>query len=107
LLRHRAVLKPWKPDDRQTRKLARLAEDRRRLVELRTRLVRMLLARLKESFPQAIEWLEDLSKPLGAAFLLRWPPAQGPRPEGSRVRRMIAEVLLTCQLLLLYSPSAA
>lgn len=76
LMKHRDRLKVWKPDDVQTRKLARLVEARRKTVDLRTQLVQMLTATLKEAFPQALELTGDLATPVACNLLLKWPTFQ-------------------------------
>jgi len=74
LRHHHAQLRAWKPDDTATRTLARLVEDRRQAVNLRTRLVQKLTAALKEYYPQALGWAgHQLSAPLAWDFLERWP----------------------------------
>jgi transposase len=74
LEKHRDRLRAWEPAKAKTRLLARLVEDRRRCVDLRTKLVQQLQAALKEYFPQAISLAgEDLSSMLACNFLLRWP----------------------------------
>jgi transposase len=57
LVKHFDHLRLWQPDDVTTRKLALLVEDRRDLVDQRTRLSNKLTAALKSYFPQAIEWV--------------------------------------------------
>jgi len=62
------------PDTELTRKLAGLVENRRRLVDERTRLVNQTHATLKTYYPLAETLLEgQLNTPMAAAFLLRWP----------------------------------
>lgn len=74
LLCHRDQLRPWRPDDAQTRQLQRLVEDRRRFVDQRTAIANALKAQLKGYFPQAIAWLGDkLTSRMAADFLLKWP----------------------------------
>lgn len=74
LAKHRDRLRPWTPDDAQTRKLALLCEHRRKLVNARTALVQRLTAALKAYFPQALAWAgDDLASPMAADFLIRWP----------------------------------
>ena len=71
---HRDKLTAWKPDDEQTRTLTLLNEERRKAVDLRTKLVLRLQSTLKLYFPQAIEWVGvHLYNPLACAFLLKWP----------------------------------
>ena len=74
LCRHRAQLTPWKPDDVQTRTIRGLSEERRHAVDLRTKCVQKLTARLKTYFPQAIDgFVDDLTSLMACDFLLRWP----------------------------------
>lgn len=86
--KHRDRLRPWTPDDEQTRKLARLTQDRRDAIELRTRLTQELRAELKGYFPHALEWAgSDLSSALATNFLLKWPTltaVQRAKPETIR-----------------------
>lgn len=72
--KHRDRLRPWMPDDPETRALERLTRARREAVDLRTRLTQELRAELKSYFPQALEWAgRDLHSRLATEFLLRWP----------------------------------
>ena len=85
---HRDKLAVWKPDDEQTRTLAFLNEERRKAVNLRTKLVLRLQAALKLYFPQALAWLgADLGTPMACDWLLKWPTleaAQRSRPQTVR-----------------------
>ena len=72
LATHRDRLRPWRADDEATRLVRQLTEDRRALVDRRTRLVNALKARLKQYFPLALELLSDLGSDLACRFLLRW-----------------------------------
>jgi transposase len=72
LTKHRQHLRPWRPDDPKTRLIGQLAEDRRRLVEDRTRLTNALKSRLKQYFPLALEVLGELDTELACQFLLKW-----------------------------------
>ena len=77
LFAHHAKLKPWRPDDCQTRQLQQLVLHRRAVVDERTGLTNRLQALLKQYFPQALELCgEDLWRPLATAFLLKWPTLQ-------------------------------
>lgn len=69
-------LRPWKPDPVQTRKLARLCEMRRRLVNQRTRLVLQLTGALKQYFPLALELAGSLTGEQALGLLERWPSHQ-------------------------------
>jgi transposase len=106
LLSHHQKLKPWQPDDAQTRRLQQLVRHRRAVVNERTRLTNRLKALLKQYFPQALELCgEDLWRPLATAFLLKWPTLQRlqkTKPEklktfyylhGSRSQKLIAQRL--------------
>ena len=73
LLHHRERLRPWQPDDEQTRTLRLLVEQRRRLVGDRTRLSNRLTSLLKCYFPQILEWFPDIRTTLVCDFLARWP----------------------------------
>ena len=77
LLSHHDKLKPWQPDDSQTRQLQQLVLHRRAIVDQRTGLTNRLQALLKQYFPQALDLCgEDLWRPLATAFLLKWPTLQ-------------------------------
>ncbi len=77
LLSHHDKLKPWRPDDTQTRQLQQLVSHRRAVVDERTGLTNRLNALLKQYFPQALDLCgEDLWRPLATAFLLKWPTLQ-------------------------------
>ena len=67
LVKHRDQLRPWRPDDAQTRLIRLLAEDRRGLIAQRTRLCNQLQDRLKQVFPLALEVLGSLTTELAAA----------------------------------------
>lgn len=72
LAKHRQQLTAWQPDDEQTRLLRMLCEDRRALVDERTKLVNRLKSRLKQYFPQALNLLSDLRTDLACDFLSQW-----------------------------------
>ena len=83
LQHHRERLRPWRPDDEQTRTLQLLVQQRRRLINDRTRISNRLTALLKGYFPQVLEWFPDLCTLLVCDFLTRWPTlaaAQKARP---------------------------
>jgi len=73
LHQHRDRLTAWSPDDAQTRTLQMLVEQRRRLVNDRTRLSNRLTAALKAYYPQTLDWLPDLCTEVACDFLSRWP----------------------------------
>lgn len=71
---HRDKLRALRPDNELTRKLAGWVENRRRLVDERTRIVNQLHATLKTYYPLAETLLEgQMTQPLAAEFLRRWP----------------------------------
>lgn len=73
LQHHRSRLKAWRPDDQQTRTLRFLVEQRRRLINDRTRFSNRLTALLKGYFPQVLDWFENVGTVLVCDFLERWP----------------------------------
>jgi transposase len=73
LVQHRERLRPLKPDTVQTRLLQFLVEERRRLVDDRTRYSNRLTAWRKQVFPQVLQWFDDVTCPLGGDLLQRWP----------------------------------
>ena len=70
---HRDRLRPWEPDEASVRTLRLLVEDRRSLVDQRTALTNRLQNRLKEYYPQALEWAGGLDTLQACDFLERWP----------------------------------
>jgi transposase len=75
LLRHRDRLRPLEPDDAHTRLLLMLVEDRRQLVDDKTRLALRLQDCLKQYFPQLVQWF-DVDTALVADLLKHWPDLQ-------------------------------
>jgi len=73
LQHHRDRLKAWRPDDEQTRTLRLLVEQRRCLINDRTRISNRLTAQLKGYFPQVLDWFPDLCTLLVCDLLTRWP----------------------------------
>lgn len=73
LKKHSEKLKPISPDTPETRKIQRLVEHRRSLVSERVRVTNRITATLKEYFPQALEWFNDLDTVLFCDFIERWP----------------------------------
>jgi transposase len=73
LLHHRPHLRRLDPDTAETRLLALLTEQRRTLVDERTRHSNRLTAGLKLYYPQPLDWIDDIDSPLGCALLQRWP----------------------------------
>jgi len=76
LLRHRDRLRRLDPDDANTRLLLTLVEDRRQLVDDKTRLTLRLQDCLKQYFPQLLKWFDDVETPVVADLLKHWPDLQ-------------------------------
>ncbi|MEI7732250.1 MAG: IS110 family transposase [Verrucomicrobiota bacterium] len=85
---HRDKLQALEPDTELTRKLAGLVENRRRLVDERTRLVNHLHSTLKTYYPLAETLLGSaLNQPLAADFLGRWPDLESLQQAGDKALR--------------------
>jgi transposase len=70
---HRDRIKPWVPDDPQTRALQRLVEFRREVVNQRIALTNRLTQILKDYFPQALDWAGEIGSVMACDFLSKWP----------------------------------
>ena len=70
---HRDRIKPWVPDDPQTRALERLVEFRREVVNQRTAFTNQLTQLLKDYFPQALDWAGEIDSVMACDFLSKWP----------------------------------
>lgn len=84
---HSAKLRALEPDTELTRKLAGLVENRRDLVDERTRLVNQLHSVLKTYYPLSEALFEDMTLPLAAHFLLRWPDFASVKKAGASALR--------------------
>jgi len=85
---HRHQLKALQPDTELTRKLAGLVENRRHLINERTRLVNQLHSKLKTYYPLAQTLLEDqMTTPMAAEFLSRWPELESLQQTPSQTLR--------------------
>jgi transposase len=82
ILVHRDKLRAWVPEDEDTRLLQMLVETRRSLVDDVTALTNTLKSKLKEYFPQALEWAGELDKEMALDFLSRWPTLSSIRRAG-------------------------
>jgi transposase len=82
LRQHRDRLQRWSPDDELTRLVQGLVEERRRLVNEKTRVLNRLTAKLKMYFPQILEWV-DLDSKLGVALLEKWPTLEALQKAGA------------------------
>jgi transposase len=80
---HRDKLRPWVPEDADTRLLQMLVEERRALVDEVTRLTNRLKSTLKQYFPQALEWAGELDSRQALDFLTRWPTVESIRKAGA------------------------
>ena len=70
---HRDRIKPWVPDDPQTRALQSLVEFRREVVNQRVALTNRLTQQLRDYFPQALDWAGEINKVMACDFLSKWP----------------------------------
>src|SRR5215813_8192526 len=76
LLQHRERLRQLRPDTVETRLLQFLVEERRKMVDEKTRQHNRLIDCLKLYFPQVLPWFDDLAGELAGAFLQQWPSLQ-------------------------------
>jgi len=87
LLRHPDRFGALRPQSASMRALLSLIEQRRDLVGDKTRFSNRLTNALKQYYPQALEWFEDIDTILFCDFLTRWPTL----PEAKRARRKTLE----------------
>ncbi len=73
LLRHPERFAPLKPQSVAMRTLLSLIEQRRELVDDKTRVTNRLGNALKQYYPQALDWFEQRDTILFCDFLSRWP----------------------------------
>src|SRR5712671_2562913 len=73
LLRHPERFAPLKPQSVPMRSLLTLIEQRRELVDDKTRFTNRLGHTLKQYYPQVLEWFDKLDNPIVCDFLTRWP----------------------------------
>src|SRR6202162_2333072 len=73
LLRHPERFAQLRPQSVAMRSLLSLIEQRRELVGDKTRFTHRLTSTLKQYYPQALEWFEDIDTVLFCDFLTRWP----------------------------------
>jgi len=73
LMRHPERFAPLHPQSTAMRTLRSLTEQRRELVNDKTRLTNRLTNTLKQYYPQALEWFEQRDTILFCDFLVRWP----------------------------------
>jgi len=73
LFRHPERFTPLKPQSAAMRSLLSLIEQRRELVNDKTRFTNRLCNTLKQYYPQALDWFEQTDTVLFCDFLNRWP----------------------------------
>jgi len=73
LILHRDKLRALTPDTPETRTLQFLVEERRKLVDEKTRCSNRITSHLKMYFPQVLDWFDDIGSHIAAEFLERWP----------------------------------
>ena len=73
LLKHKSALKPLVPDNKETRILQRLVEDRRALVADKVRLTNRMTAALKSYYPHVLQWFDDIDTKVFCDFFEQWP----------------------------------
>jgi transposase len=76
LICHRDQLEPLRPDTVETRTLLMLVEERRKLVDDRTAYSNSIKGGLKQYFPQAVNWFDDICASIALDFLKTWPTLQ-------------------------------
>jgi transposase len=72
LSKHCDRLRAWIPDSEPTRKLQALCEQRRKLVNRRVALHNRITSLLKQYFPQALDWVGDVTSVQACDFLECW-----------------------------------
>lgn len=70
---HRDRVKPWVPDNAQTRALQQLVEFRREVVKQRVAYTNHLIQVLRDYFPQALDWAGEIDRVMACDFLSKWP----------------------------------
>jgi transposase len=87
------TLKAWQPDDENTRLIANLSQQRRKIVDGQTKLRQQLTALLKSYFPVVLELFgKDHHAPLLLSVLSRWPdPRKLRRADRQLIRRIMSE----------------
>ncbi len=94
MLRERiTTLTAWEPDDENTRLLAQLSQQRRKIVDGQTKLRQQLTALLKSYFPVVLELFgKDHQLNLLLSILGRWPdPRTLRRADRRLIRRVLSE----------------
>jgi len=94
MLRERiTTLKAWQPDDEDTRLIANLSQQRRKIVDGQTKLRQQLTAVLKSYFPVVLELFGKKHQlPLLLSVLCRWSdPRKLRRADRRLIRRVLSE----------------
>ncbi len=94
MLRERiTTLTAWQPDDENTRLLAHLSQQRRKMVDGQTKLRQQLISQLKSYFPIVLELFRTVrQQPLLLNVLSRWPdPRQLRRADRRLIRRVLRD----------------
>jgi transposase len=94
MLRERiTTLTAWQPDDENTRLIAHLSQQRRKIVDGQTKLRLQLTALLKSYFPVVLELFgKDHQLPLLLSMLCRWPdPRKLRRADRRLIRRVVSD----------------
>ncbi len=73
ILRHPERFKPLRPQSMEIRTLATLVEQRRHLIDDKTRITNRLRVALKQYYPQTLGWFDHIDTALFCDFLTRWP----------------------------------
>ena len=91
MLRERlTTLTAWEPDDENTRLIAHLSQQRRKIVDGHTKLRQQLTALLKSYFPVVLELFgKDHQLPLLLSMLGRWPDPRALRRADRRLLRRV------------------
>jgi len=113
IVHHRDRLRPLAPETPETRLLRMLVEQRRQLVDEKTRWNNRLKAALKIYFPQVLDWV-DIDTIIGCDLLERWPTLQQlQRAHPGTLRKFFhehncrAEALMTERIQAIYQATPA
>ena len=87
------TLKAWQPDDENTRLIANLSQQRRKIVDGQTKLRQQLTALIKSYFPVVLELFgKQHQLPLLLSVLKRWPdPRKLRRADRQLIRKILTE----------------
>jgi len=92
LMRHGEQLRRLQPDTPETRTLQLLVQERRKLVNEKTRYSNRLTAHLKLYFPQVLGWFVHVTSQITGEFLERWPTLEKlQRARPATIRRFLCD----------------